>query len=391
MRRSSLLSPSRQAPHLTLPFLFLPTHATHTHHRELEEESERIRTFYTRKVDEVQKKAEAQLRALKRTGSSPSSPADGSDPLSADAVDGGGAINSAAMAVREEYEQRLKMLEEELVRNAAELGAARRELSNQRQASSSSASTATQAFAAAATGAPSFVSIDSVRAHPSFESEVNKEAELRTMRLRLADLEARAQAPLAPASAAASSTVGTTPHAASTEEVERLQHRLRLEEDRCRDLQSELSSLRARANDSASNAPSLAVLQVRPSPLLSSLWPLASHSPLSSPLLSFLSCLQSMEAQLSALESRLQRRERELTAAVEEGRSASKIERARLEALHAAELRERDEQLVKFQQELETLVYALRQWQHAASAGGEASTAGPSFHPMPATNLPVFV
>jgi len=98
-----------------------------------------------------------------------------------------------------------------------------------------------------------------------------------------------------------------------------------------------------------------------------------------------------MEAQLSALESRLQRRERELTAAVEEGRNASKIERARLEALHAAELRERDEQLVKFQQELETLVYALRQWQHAAaSAGGEASS-GPSFHPMPATNLPVFV
>jgi hypothetical protein len=390
VRRSSLLSPSRQAPHLTLPFLFLPTHATHTHHRELEEESERIRTFYTRKVDEVQKKAEAQLRALKRTGSSPSSPADGSDPLSADAVDGGGAINSAAMAVREEYEQRLKMLEEELVRNAAELGAARRELSNQLQASSS-ASTATQAFAAAATGAPSFVSIDSVRAHPSFESEVNKEAELRTMRLRLADLEARAQAPLAPASTAASSTVGTAPHAASTEEVERLQHRLRLEEDRCRDMQIELSSLRARANDSASNAPSLAVLQVRPFPLLSSLWPLAPRSPLSSPLLSFLSCLQSMEAQLSALESRLQRRERELTAAVEEGRSASKIERARLEALHAAELRERDEQLVKFQQELETLVYALRQWQHAASAGGEASTAGPSFHPMPATNLPVFV
>ena len=42
-------------------------------------------------------------------------------------------------------------------------------------------------------------------------------------------------------------------------------------------------------------------------------------------------------------------------------------------ALHASELREKDEQLVRFQGDLETLVYSLRQWQHAVTANANAT------------------
>ena len=104
-----------------------------------------------------------------------------------------------------------------------------------------------------------------------------------------------------------------------------------------------------------------------------------------------------MESQVQQLEIRLQRREQELAQVVSEGRSAHLMERARLEALHAQELRERDEQLVRFQNELEQLVYALRQWQHAAGApGGAGAGAGTGtdassmFHPVP-SNLSVLV
>ena len=87
------------------------------------------------------------------------------------------------------------------------------------------------------------------------------------------------------------------------------------------------------------------------------------------------------------LETRLQRREKELTQAAEDGRNASKLERARLEALHLQELREKDEQLVRFQQELEQLVYALRQWQLAASSG----EVNPGMYHPPPSNASVFV
>lgn len=60
------------------------------------------------------------------------------------------------------------------------------------------------------------------------------------------------------------------------------------------------------------------------------------------------------------LEQRLKRRDHELSAALEEGRSHSKMELARLHAIHEQELREKDEQLLKFQNQLEELVGAIR-------------------------------
>ena len=91
---------------------------------------------------------------------------------------------------------------------------------------------------------------------------------------------------------------------------------------------------------------------------------------------------------MAQLETRLRRREQELSQVVSEGRSAAKLERARLEALHAAELREKDGQLVRFQQELEQLVLALRQWQYAAQqAGGEAGAGAGAGAGSPAQGL----
>lgn len=54
------------------------------------------------------------------------------------------------------------------------------------------------------------------------------------------------------------------------------------------------------------------------------------------------------------------RREKELLAAVEEGRVAAKIEQSRLECMHRLELREKEEELLQFRTELENLVGQLR-------------------------------
>lgn len=82
-------------------------------------------------------------------------------------------------------------------------------------------------------------------------------------------------------------------------------------------------------------------------------------------LLHFISS-QAMETHLRMLENRADRRERELSATVDDVRATSRIETARLQATHAQECREKDEQLVRFQGDLELLVRSLRQWQQAA-------------------------
>jgi hypothetical protein len=74
-----------------------------------------------------------------------------------------------------------------------------------------------------------------------------------------------------------------------------------------------------------------------------------------------------MEAHLKAIESRADRRERELRAAVEDVKATSRIEMARLQAIHGQESAEKDEQLLRFQEDLERLVRSLRQWQAAAT------------------------
>ena len=67
-----------------------------------------------------------------------------------------------------------------------------------------------------------------------------------------------------------------------------------------------------------------------------------------------------MEAQLNMVEQRLQRREKELISQIDESKINSKLERSRLIAQHDQELMEKDEQLLRFQNEMEYLVQIVR-------------------------------
>ena len=70
-----------------------------------------------------------------------------------------------------------------------------------------------------------------------------------------------------------------------------------------------------------------------------------------------------LESHVEQLEGRILRREKELQGAVEESKAAGRVERARLESLHRQEMREKDEQVLRFKTELEALIYELRQQQ----------------------------
>lgn len=160
-----------------------------------------------------------------------------------------------------------------------------------------------------------------------------------------------------------------------------LTRRLREEEMRASNLMSEVVQLRTQLL-SATNVNAPYPVQM----------PMMQAAPAVNP--SQAAQMDSMERHVKALETRLTRRETELMGAIESSKTGAKLERARLEALHQAEIREKDEQLVRFQQELEQLVYCLRQWQMEAKtkgsssiAMGEVGMALPGMPPSPATAL----
>jgi hypothetical protein len=107
--------------------------------RELEEEVERVRAFYTKKVEEVQRKGEAQLRALKRgTEAATTAPGTCEAPVRNlfGAQDAEGATQQALTQAQMQvlqlqqqlqqttgaYSERLALLERELMSTAEELG-----------------------------------------------------------------------------------------------------------------------------------------------------------------------------------------------------------------------------------------------------------------------------
>ena len=174
------------------------------------------------------------------------------------------------------------------------------------------------------------------------------------------------------AAALAGSTGGVTGDSAE------LTRRLREEELRASGLMSEVVQLRTQLLN-ATNVSAPYPVQM-------------AHAPAINP--SQAAQMESMERHIKSLESRLGRRESELIGAIESSKTAAKLERARLDALHQTEIREKDEQLVRFQQELEQLVYCLRQWQMEAQskgssniAMGELGVALPGMPPSPATAL----
>lgn len=71
-----------------------------------------------------------------------------------------------------------------------------------------------------------------------------------------------------------------------------------------------------------------------------------------------------MEGHLNSLETKLARRDKELQHTLEEGKKSIQLERIRLQAFHEQELREKDDQLKRFQIELEELISAMRILEH---------------------------
>ena len=69
-----------------------------------------------------------------------------------------------------------------------------------------------------------------------------------------------------------------------------------------------------------------------------------------------------LESQVNRLEEKILRREKELQGMLDEAKAAAKLELSRLKSIHSQELVEKDQQLARFQRELEELVGALRRY-----------------------------
>lgn len=68
-----------------------------------------------------------------------------------------------------------------------------------------------------------------------------------------------------------------------------------------------------------------------------------------------------LESHINDLENRLKKREKELLTQLENNKMNSKIERARLLSQHEQEMLEKDEQFLRFQNEMEHIIQMLRQ------------------------------
>ena len=66
-------------------------------------------------------------------------------------------------------------------------------------------------------------------------------------------------------------------------------------------------------------------------------------------------------------------------------KATSRLEHARLQALHVQQISDKDQQLARFQSDLERLVGALKQWQ--ATAAGAGASASKPMHSTQETTL----
>jgi hypothetical protein len=248
--------------------------------KDLEKEVERVRTFYTKKLDEAQRRADTQMRSLKR----------GDLQEEVEVV----SVPAAAVA---QYELRISMLEKELMQTSEELGRAR----------------------SAAVNLPP----------PPAAASVTVAAPLPVP----AYVDMPPQIPM------------STPLSSSNADTERLA----LLSDKVSDLSSQLALARY---DAVEKSKSLDEKNAENSDLRSQVdnvkvelqlkvVEMAGARGQSPEMTHFLS----LEGQLHRLEEKISRREGELQALLEETKAAARIERSRLQSIHAQELTEKDEQL----------------------------------------------
>ena len=252
--------------------------------KDLEKEVERVRTFYTKKLDEAQRRADTQMRSLKR----------------GDLQEEEEVVSVPAAAVAQ-YELRISMLEKELMQTSEELGRARSAAVNLPPPPVPTAASVTVTVAAPL---PVPASVDMPPQMPM-----------------------------------------STPLSSSNADTERLA----LLSDKVSDLSSQLALARY---DAVEKSKSLDEKNAENSDLRSQVDNVKAELQLkvvemagargqSPEMTHFLS----LEGQLHRLEEKISRREGELQALLEETKAAARIERSRLQSIHAQELMEKDEQL----------------------------------------------
>eukprot|EP01039_Chlorochromonas_danica_P004266 gene4266-4686_t len=310
----------------------------------LETELQRMRVFYTRKIEDLQRRYEQQIRALKRGDDSfiPPPPPPEQD-------------HAEALKV---YAERVERLQQELMATARELGQLKAKQQEQERrdrlpppppAPSDTPAPAPQPQPPQeeALSAKQLIGV----APPLSKADVDALIQER-VREALLDFQASLLAKLPPASTTAS-TLPSAPApvpAPSTPpqsllDVEYVTQLWQAEQDRyiC-ELREERARNDALRRELAQQNEELAKLRAVP------------DQPKSPKLLHF----QLLEQQLHDVENNLRRREHELALAVEECRAAAKLDRQRLLAAHEQELREKDDQLEAFQRELQALLNELQ-------------------------------
>lgn len=310
--------------------------------RQLSVELARSRQFYQRKIEDLQRRHEAQLRSLKR-GEVESDTSNFSDCVSsgvASAADGNGPSLEAAQQAVEQLTQRLGLLEKELFAASEALGQSRAENARLR-AQLDNGSHETPRFTPSELLPTPSPSLDTSAVEKLVEARVvslaeelrKKHAEeLRSMREQQAStvaslresLDRLRQEQRTGSDARSADAVVST----SDAEAQHLREELVTEKRRSSVLFGEVMRLKSEAS----------IQPVKQSPLDTN--SLLSH-------------------QVADLQRRIAVREHELTRVVAQTQAQARLERQRLELAHAAELRVKDEQLLQFRLELQHLVASL--------------------------------
>ncbi len=345
--------PSSSSTNSTAPVKNLP--AANAKIKELEKEVERIRSFYTKKLDEVTRKFETQIRALKR-GDENNMPHAHSKEDSESQIGTQGTQEvkdivtnvdkdgntTVPVGTIKQYQLQVEMLEKELMSTAEDLG-------KQKAMAEQAIIAANEAKAELAKKtSPDSSTNDSFRAsNDTYDREVQPESALSPP---------KPTPPTPPPVQVLLSSDGDKDRvnglndkilALSTELVASRNEAIRAVKQ-MDTAQIEITSLRGKLEETKDE------LQQTRIELISLQAKEAQSSPKKA--------IALLETQVNRLEENIMRREKELQGMLDETKAAAKLELSRLKSIHSQEIVEKDQQLAGFQRELEELVGALRRY-----------------------------